>query len=143
MNQKTTCPKCKQLFEVPGESLDTAVCCPACNHNFNPMRELVTGAWKRTKTPEFQAQLTERLADKNKNLTHAGFAAGVRSKMIGFKYLGEPIDLVKGPRKAIFNLLVMLYVIAPPLLMMGRPAPSCWPFSCDCTRVFAFSPCPC
>ena len=48
------------------------------------------------------------------SITHEEFVAGVQNKAIGFKVLrGEPITLVRGARKTIFNCLVMLYLVAP------------------------------
>ena len=51
-------------------------------------------------------------------ITHEEFVTGVRNKTIGFKVMqGEPITLVKGVRKTVFNILVMLYIVAPFLII--------------------------
>ena len=117
MDQKTTCPKCKQLFEVSGESLDTTVSCPACNHRFNPMKELVKEACKRTNTPEFQAHFLEHVIEENKAITHADFVIGMRNRVIGVACLGQGSRLLVGARKTVFILLAVLYQIGPLLLV--------------------------
>lgn len=56
--------------------------------------------------------------DVTDTITHDEFVGGVQNKTIGFKAIkGESITLVKGARKIIFNILVMLYTIGPPLLI--------------------------
>ncbi len=117
MNQKTTCPKCKQLFEVSGETLETTVSCPACNHDFNPMSEVVKSALESTSTPEFQRQFLQHVIEKNKGITHVDFVVGMRNRVIGFSCLGQPSHLLTGARKAIFNLLALLYQIGPLVLV--------------------------
>ena len=52
--------------------------------------------------------------DVTNHITHAEFVTGMQNKIIGFKVMyGEPIMLVKGARKNIFYILVMLYSVAP------------------------------
>ena len=54
----------------------------------------------------------------NRGLTHAEFASGARSGTIGFKcMIGEPQQFLRGARKAIFNTFVVLYTIAPLILI--------------------------
>jgi hypothetical protein len=56
--------------------------------------------------------------DVTNNITHAEFVTGMRNKTIGFKcLLGEPCQLIRGARKAIFNILVMLYMAAPLIII--------------------------
>ncbi|HEY6873828.1 MAG TPA: hypothetical protein VI298_13980 [Geobacteraceae bacterium] len=118
MKQKTTCPQCKQLFEVPGEDFNTTVSCPACAKKFNPMKEYIDAAWESTKTPEFRAALKDSINENNRNISHADFVAGMQNKTMGFKcLLGEPSQLISGMRKTIFNVLVVLYMIAPLIIV--------------------------
>ena len=120
MNQKTTCPHCKTLFEVPGELFNTVVACPSCAVKFNPMKEYTKAAWEMTKTPEFQASLDADIAKANEGVTHDDFVAGVQKGTLGFKCMrGEPSSLVTGTRKTIFNLLVLLYMVVPFFLVPG------------------------
>ena len=73
-----------------------------------------------TKTPEFQASLEADIAEANQGVTHTDFVAGVQSGMLGFKCMrGEPSSLIAGTHKAIFNLLVLLYTVAPLFLVSG------------------------
>jgi hypothetical protein len=52
------------------------------------------------------------------SVTHEEFVAGVREGRVGIKVIkGEPITLVTGVRKTIFNVMAMLYLIAPALLV--------------------------
>jgi hypothetical protein len=52
--------------------------------------------------------------DVTDSITHEEFVSGVQNQTIGFKVLrGEPITLVRGARKSIFNCLVVLYLVAP------------------------------
>lgn len=46
-------------------------------------------------------------------ISHDEFVAGMKDKTLGFKVRGEPYTLLRGSRKAVFNILVMLYVIGP------------------------------
>jgi len=51
-------------------------------------------------------------------VTHEQFVAGVRERRVGMKVIkGEPITLVTGVRKTVFNVMAMLYLIAPLLLV--------------------------
>ena len=70
-------------------------------------------------SPELVAQmLRQRIADANEGITHQEFAAGVQSGTIGFKWMiGEPQQFLRGARKAIFSILVLLYTIAPLILI--------------------------
>ena len=52
--------------------------------------------------------------DVTKQTGHEQFVEGLRNGTLGFKVIrGEPITLVKGGRKIVFNALVVLYLIAP------------------------------
>jgi hypothetical protein len=54
----------------------------------------------------------------DKSITHAEFVTGMQNKTIGFKcLLGEPCQLIRGTRKAIFNILAMLYTVAPLIIV--------------------------
>lgn len=56
--------------------------------------------------------------DITDNITHEDFVVGVQTKKMGIKSLkGEPNTLLYGSRKTIFNIYVMLYMIAPPILV--------------------------
>lgn len=56
--------------------------------------------------------------DATDNITHEEFVAGVRNKTVGFQLLrGEPITLVRGARKTMFNCLVILYLVAPLIIV--------------------------
>ena len=118
MKQKTTCPQCKTLFEVAGERFSSVASCPSCAAKFNPMDELTKNAWEMTKTPEFQAALAADVVKANKSITHADFVAGVQNHTMGFKCMfGEPSQFIRGARRTIFNFMVVLYLIAPLLLI--------------------------
>ena len=118
MNQETTCPHCKTLFEVPGELLNTGVSCPNCAAAFNPMQEYSKAAWEMTNTPEFQAALAADVAEANKDITHADFVVGVQNRTMGFKcMLGEPYQFIGGAHRKILSILVLLYLIAPAIFV--------------------------
>jgi hypothetical protein len=52
--------------------------------------------------------------DVTDSITHSDFVTGVQNRAVGFIVMsGEPITLVKGGRKMMFNVFVMLYLIAP------------------------------
>lgn len=56
--------------------------------------------------------------DVTNNITHAEFVTGVQNKTVGFKcLLGEPSQLIRGARKAMFNILAMLYMAAPLIII--------------------------
>jgi hypothetical protein len=56
--------------------------------------------------------------DVTDSITHEEFVTGVRNKTVGFKVLrGEPITLVRGARKTMFNCLVVLYLVAPLIIV--------------------------
>src|SRR5437016_3732548 len=56
--------------------------------------------------------------DVSDSITHEEFVTGVQNRTVGFKVLhGEPITLVRGTRKTIFNCLVLLYLIAPSIII--------------------------
>ena len=62
--------------------------------------------------------MQQSIAEANEGITHAEFAAGVRSGTIGFKCMvGEPQQFITGARKAIFNTFVVLYTLAPLILI--------------------------
>jgi hypothetical protein len=70
-------------------------------------------------SPELLAQMMQqRVAEANEEITHAEFAAGAQNGKIGFKCMvGEPQQLITGARKAIFNFFVLLYTVAPLILV--------------------------
>ncbi|HEY2857004.1 MAG TPA: hypothetical protein VGJ21_01145 [Terracidiphilus sp.] len=56
--------------------------------------------------------------DVTDSVTHEEFVAGVANKAIGFKVTqGEPITLVRGARKTIFNIVAALYLVVPLLIV--------------------------
>ena len=82
------------------------------------MQELTKAAWERTKTPEFQAALEADVAKANQGITHDEFVTGMQNKTMGFKVMqGDPCQLIKGFGKLFFNFLVMLYILAPLLII--------------------------
>jgi hypothetical protein len=82
------------------------------------MQELTKAAWERTKTPEFQAALADSIAEANQGITHDEFVSGMKNKTMGFRSMqGNSCDLIKGFGKLVFDVLVMLYTIAPLLII--------------------------
>jgi hypothetical protein len=66
----------------------------------------------------FAKMLEDSIAQANTGVTHADFVAGVQNGTLGFRCMfGEPHRLVTGGRKVIFNVLVLLYMAAPPVLV--------------------------
>ena len=66
----------------------------------------------------FSEMLEKHVADANKNITHADFVVGVEKGTIGFRCMfGEPNQLFRGARKIVFNVLVLLYLVAPLILV--------------------------
>jgi hypothetical protein len=62
--------------------------------------------------------MQQSIAEANAGITHAEFAAGAQNGTIGFKCIvGEPQQFIRGARKAIFNLFVLLYMIGPLILV--------------------------
>src|SRR5438552_2814529 len=62
--------------------------------------------------------MQQHIAEANEGITHAEFAAGARNGQIGFKCMvGEPQQFITGARKAIFNIFVLLYMLAPLILV--------------------------
>ena len=56
--------------------------------------------------------------DVTESITHEEFVLGVQNKKVGIKVIqGEPITLVRGARKTIFNILVMMYLVVPILVI--------------------------
>lgn len=56
--------------------------------------------------------------DVTESITHDEFVVGVREGRVGIKVTGgEPISLVTGARKTIFNMMVLLYLLAPLLVI--------------------------
>ena len=56
--------------------------------------------------------------DVTDGISHEEFVTGVQNKTLGFKVIrGEPITLVKGVRKLVFNILVCLYLVGPLLII--------------------------
>lgn len=118
MNQKTTCPHCLEIFEVPSETLNTTVLCPTCNGKFNPTKEYFKSAWESTKTPEFQAALNERIDEANQNINHADFVNGMQNKTIAFKVMvGEPYQIITGARKTTVGILALFDSVVPFILI--------------------------
>jgi hypothetical protein len=70
-------------------------------------------------SPELIAQMMQQsIAEANEGITHAEFAAGAQSGTIGFKCMvGEPQQFIAGARKAIFSFFVLLYTVAPLILI--------------------------
>jgi hypothetical protein len=54
--------------------------------------------------------------DYTEDVTHSEFVSGLRDKTIGFKLLDERF-VVRGARRTIFNILVMLYTVAPLIIV--------------------------
>lgn len=66
----------------------------------------------------FKTYIENSIDEANKGITHADFVTGMQNKTIGFKcMLGEPYQFVKGIRKAIFNILVLLYTAGPLIII--------------------------
>ena len=62
--------------------------------------------------------MQQSIAETNEGITHAEFAAGAQRGTIGFKCIvGEPHQFITGARKAIFNVFVLLYMLAPLILV--------------------------
>jgi len=62
--------------------------------------------------------MQQSIAEANEGITHAEFAAGAQSGTIGFKCMvGEPQQFITGARKAIFSMFVLLYTLAPLILV--------------------------
>lgn len=58
------------------------------------------------------------IQEANKGITHEEFAKGAKNGTMGFKVMyGEPSELIRGGRKIMFNILVMLYFIVPFILV--------------------------
>jgi hypothetical protein len=52
------------------------------------------------------------------SITHAEFVKGMQDKTVGFKVMrGEPYQLTTGAKRTVFNILVMLYTVAPLILI--------------------------
>jgi len=82
------------------------------------MQEYTKAAWELTKTPEFQAALAADVAEANKGITHAGFVAGVQNRTLGFRCMsGQPYQFIRGARRTVFSILVLLYMIAPAIFV--------------------------
>ena len=82
------------------------------------MKEYVKASWELTKTPEFKASLEASVAEANKGISHAAFAAGAESNTMGFKCMfGEPAQFLTGARKTFFTIFVLLYMVAPPVFL--------------------------
>ena len=63
---------------------------------------------------DFQAHVTET----NSDITHADFVAGVRNGTLGLRFIaGEPNQILRGVRKALFNTFGLLYLAAPPIII--------------------------
>jgi|GEM_PF-2099306 len=104
-NGKISCPHCNQDVEAPSEVSNAVAACPACNREFNPMKELE------------KAMKTFSVDQANKIITHGDFVTGIQNRTMSFKCLyGEPSELLRGARLAIFNILVLLYTVGPFIL---------------------------
>jgi len=118
LNQKTTCPHCTKHFEVPSELFNTVVSCPTCDGKFNPMKELVRESWELTKSPEYHDYQNAHISETNKNIAHADFVAGMLNGTLGFTCMsGAPYKFIRGARRTIFNIMVMLYMFAPAIII--------------------------
>ena len=66
----------------------------------------------------FSKMLGESIPEANQNTTHADFVAGVQSRTMGFKCIeGKPHQLIRGARRTVFTVLVLLYLAIPPVLV--------------------------
>jgi len=66
----------------------------------------------------FWEKLNAQIFEANKGIAHTEFVTGILNKKLGFKVMkGEPSALLKGYRKIIFNIIVMLYSFAPLLFI--------------------------
>jgi hypothetical protein len=62
--------------------------------------------------------MQQHIADANAGITHAEFSAGAQNGIIGFKCMaGEPQQFLTGARKLIFSVFMLLYTIAPLVLI--------------------------
>jgi hypothetical protein len=117
MNVKVTCPHCEKPIEVSGDLFSKIISCPTCNNNFQPSKEFaktLPSLDELRKTPAFVEARKSRAAEANQGITHADFVAGVQSGTMGFKCMfGEPYQFIRGARRAIFSILVLLYIVAP------------------------------
>lgn len=114
---KYTCPHCKQGVEVTHELLGEGISCSSCGKKLQPFKgfsESLSSMNELLKKPDFLELLNADIDKANAGITHDEFVAGVQAKTMGFKVMrGEPIALVKGQQKVIFNFVVTLYLIAP------------------------------
>ena len=78
------------------------------------MKEWARKAPEFTKTPEFQESVAWNISAANKHITHADFAIGTQSGTLGFKCMsGELCQFIRGARRTVFNILVLLCMVAP------------------------------
>jgi hypothetical protein len=117
MNVKVTCPHCKRTIEVPGDVFSEVISCPTCNKKLQPSKEFVKtmpSLDELLKTPAFIESVKSSAAEANQGITHADFVAGVQGGTIGFKCMsGEPHQFIRGVRRNIFSIFVLLYMVAP------------------------------
>jgi tetratricopeptide (TPR) repeat protein len=65
-------------------------------------------------TANFEEALIAQIKEANGRITHEDFADGVNNGAMGFKMMfGEPNKLLYGSRKVFFNVFVLLYLVAP------------------------------
>jgi hypothetical protein len=70
------------------------------------------------KPPDFIKSLNADIAKANVGITHDEFVTGIQNRTMGFKVIqGDSCQLIKGFDKVFFNVLVMLYTIAPLLII--------------------------
>ena len=82
------------------------------------MREYTKAAWEMTKTPEFQATLAANSAEANKGISHPEFVTGIKARAVGFRCVaGEPQQFIRGTPRKLFAILVVLYSVAPAVLV--------------------------
>ena len=63
--------------------------------------------------------MQQNIAERNESIKHSEFVDGAQGGTIGFKcLLGEPQQFITGARKAIFNVFVLLYTLAPLVLVL-------------------------
>ncbi len=66
----------------------------------------------------FSDQLIKSIKTANEGVTHKDFVVGLNSGKMGFKVMfGEPSKLLYGSRKAMFNIYVILYMVAPVIII--------------------------
>src|SRR4029453_17390701 len=71
---------------------------------------------EQAKFPSYEAfskMLKESITQANQNVIHADFVVGVHNRTMGFKcMMGEPHQLLRGARRTVFTIFVLLYLAA-------------------------------